>query len=179
MKKVFLSLFVAGALSFGLQSCGGDDENPCDSCTSNQTCVNDECVDNVETCDVCGTYTNDATGSILIPGIIDTTFTSASPLNLPATVSETSTSGELSLAVDLSNLTPLLTTPVTVTGSYNSTTKVLTITDEVYTYLSIPILINGTVDFSTTNTAVGNLTLADGPGGTLGIQGNMDFTGTK
>lgn len=180
MKKVFLSLFIAGAISIGLNSCKPDDECSSNSdCATGEECVSGNCETATTTCDVCGTYDNDATGTITIPGIIDTTFTSASPLSLPATVSETSVDGELELAVDLSNLTPLIPTPVTVTGTYNSSTKILTVTDEVYTYLSIPILINGSVDFSTTNTAIGNLTLADGPGGTLNLSGDIDFEGTK
>ncbi len=58
MKKLFLSLFVAGALTFGLQSCGEEETNTCEgvTCAANETCQDGTCVPNATTCDVCMWY---------------------------------------------------------------------------------------------------------------------------
>lgn len=202
MKKLFLSLFVMGSITFGLQSCkdscddvtcpagqvcqDGDcvtDPNydPCTgvTCAAGEVCDNGNCVTDPNACEACGTYNAQSDdGYMIVPGVIDTTFDANHVLSLPATFAETS--GSYTLSVDLSGLSSALTAPIVVEGSYNASTKVFTVTDFVYSlYGSIPILVNGSVDFSTTNQADGTLTLADGPGSSLGIDGQINFAGTK
>jgi hypothetical protein len=171
MKKLFLSLFVAGTLTFALQSCGTED--PCDgvTCGANETCVDGDCVPNSTACDVCGTFngTTDGTIAITLTGT-DTTFTD---IPLSAVVSELATAGSYNLAVDIS---PLLGAPAgtlvpDVDGTLSGST--ITITNQVYTYSGIAnITINGTVVYDAAfNNITGSLDLTDDAVGSITFDG--------
>jgi hypothetical protein len=163
MKKLFLSLFVAGTLTFALQSCDPEESDPCDgvSCAANETCVNGDCVPNSTGCDVCGTFDGNADGTIAIALTgTDTTFTD---IPLSAEVTELAAANSYNLAVDIS---PLLGAPAgtlvpDVDGTLSGST--ITITNQVYVYSGIAsITINGTVDY---DAAFDN------------IDGSLDLTG--
>lgn len=175
MKKLFLSLFVAGALTFGLQSCDSEETDPCAdvTCAANETCVDGTCVTNSTTCDVCGTYDGSADGAIAIALIgTDTTFTN---LLVSAIVTENATANSYNMGVDISSI--LGAAPGTlvpdVDGTLSGTT--MTITNETYVYQGIATInINGTVDFDATfDNLDGTLTL------TGDAVGTVDFVGTK
>lgn len=178
MKKLFLSLFVAGALTFGLQSCDSEEPpvtDPCDGvvCGSNETCVNGVCEPNSTTCDVCGTYDGTADGDIAIALIgTDTSFTN---LAVSAIVTENSTAGSYNMGVDISSI--LGAAPGTlvpdVDGTLSGTT--MTITNQEYVYQQIAtITINGTVNFDATfDNLDGSLAL------TGDAVGDVDFVGAK
>jgi hypothetical protein len=175
MKKLFLSLFVAGALTFGLQSCGEDE--PCDDvvCPTGQSCVDGDCVAEVVpvTCTVCGVYDGDATGTVLIALVgTDTTFTA---LPVSAEITQNATGGTYNTAVDISALldAPAGTLVPEVDGTLAG--NVLTVTDETYVYQGIAtILVSGVVTFNTANTGLdGTLSL------TGDAVGSIDFTGVK
>ena len=169
MKKLFLSLFVAGALTFGLQSCGEEETNPCEgvTCAANETCQDGTCVPNATTCDVCGTYDGLADGavSIALTGT-DTTFTG---LMVSAAVTENATANSYNMGVDISGLlgAPAGTLVPDVDGTLAGTT--MTITNETYVYQGIAsITIDGTIVFdSTFDNLTGSLTLSDDAVGTL------------
>ncbi len=173
MKKLFLSLFVAGALTFGLQSCGSEDE--CSSnteCPTGQECVNGECKDvTAATCDACGTYDGDASGTVAIALTgTDTTF---SGLPVSAVIAANSTAGSYSMGVDISALlgSPAGTLVPTVDGTLAGNT--ITITNETYNYSGVAdITINGSVVFDATfDNLTGSLTLTDDAVGTVSFEG--------
>lgn len=175
MKKLFLSLFVAGALTFGLQSCGEEETDPCEgvTCAANETCQNGTCVPNATTCDVCGTYDGMADGSVAIALTgTDTTFTG---LMVSAAVTENATANSYNMGVDISGLlgAPAGTLVPDVDGTLAGTT--MTITNETYVYQGIAsITIDGTVEFDAT---------FDNLDGALDLTGDavgaITFTGAK
>jgi hypothetical protein len=176
MKKLFLSLFVAGALTFGLQSCGEDEVNPCDgvTCAAGEVCDNGDCVPDgtTTTCDVCGTYDGTADGAVQIALTgTDTTFTG---LTVIAQVDENA-AGNYDLGVDISALlgAPAGTLVPTVEGTLSGTT--MTIDNETYSYQGIAnIVLDGGVDFSADFASLtGALTL------TGDASGNVTFQGAK
>lgn len=186
MKKLFLSLFVAGALTFGLQSCDKE-EDPVDPC-ANVTCGTGEvCVDgtcetdpNAYNCTECGTYDAEATGDMNIANgaVLDTTWTDT---NKVVIIAEFIQSGsDYSLSVDLSGISSLLTDPIAVEGTYNTTTKIFTVTDFPYTVAGIAsVLVNGSADFSTTDAVSGTLAITAPAGATVPVDGSLTFEGTK
>lgn len=178
MKKLFLSLFVMGALTFGLQSCGEDD--PTEDCTTlgcpaGQECVNGACQTIVVACDFCGDYSGTATTTqnIAIPALsIDTGFVD---LPVDASISQ-GTGTNYTLTVDLSSLIPGVAPAVGGTLSGNT----ITITDAEYVYQGIAtIIVNGTVDVSVTDAISGSLVLSYPPSSSLAVSGAIDFEGTK
>ena len=188
MKKLILSLFVAGSLTFGLQSCEKDDDpgntDPCANvtCAAGETCDDGTCVPDASAynCVECGTYDAEATGFLTVNPLIDTTWTAPdSTLTLPATLVQTGT--DYSLSVDLSGVSSLLSAPIIVEGSFNTTTKVFTVEDYVVDVANgiAQVLVNGTADFSTTGEVTGNLVLGAPAGAAIPVDGELDFTGTK
>lgn len=174
MKKLILSLFVAGALTFGLQSCGEDD--PCEgvTCAAGETCVDGTCEAAAPvTCDACGTYSGNADGSVMIALTgTDTTFTD---LPVSAAVTANAAANSYNMAVDISSLLGAAagTLVPDVDGTLSGST--ITITNEVYVYQGIATInVNGTVLFDAT---WANLT------GTLNLTGDavgtIDFDGVK
>ena len=171
MKKLFLSLFVAGALTFGLQSCGED----CDgvTCAAGEVCDNGDCVpDGTTTCDACGTYDGTADGAIVIALTgTDTTFTG---VMVTAQVDENA-GGNYDLGVDISALlaAPAGTLVPTVEGTLSGTT--MTIANETYNYQGIAnIVLDGGVEFSADFASLtGALAL------TGDAVGSVTFQGTK
>ena len=173
MKKLILSLFVACALTFGLQSCGSE-ECTATSCPTGQECVNGECEDIVvAACDVCGTFDGTAGGTIEIPLTqTDTTFTG---IVVSAVVTENATAGSYNMGVDISSLlgSPAGTLVPNVDGTLSGST--ITITNETYNYSGVAdITINGTVDYDAAfDNISGSLALTDDAIGT------MTFTGSR
>lgn len=175
MKKLFLSLFVAGALTFGLQSCG--DPDPCEdlTCAAGESCVDGTCVPGaIVGCDACGTYDGDASGNIQISLTgTDTTFT-----NLPvsATITKNATGADsYNMAVDISSL--LGAAPGTLVPDVNGTLagNTITITNETYVYQGIATIdVDGSVVFPATFASLdGTLSLTGDAVGTI------TFTGVK
>ena len=176
MKKLFLSLFVAGALTFGLQSCGEDEVNPCDgvTCAAGEVCDNGDCVPDgtTTTCDACGTYDGTADGAIVIALTgTDTTFTG---VMVTAQVDENA-GGNYDLGVDISALlaAPAGTLVPTVEGTLSGTT--MTVANEEYVYQGIATInLNGGVEFSADFASLtGALDL------TGDAVGSVTFLGTK
>ena len=173
MKKVFLSLFVAGALAFGLQSCGDDDDNNTNPPVG---------------CDVCGTYTGTANGPIKVLVTadlgIDSTLT-----DLPATlvVAEGTAAGTLNATVnlDLEISGAPVTVPVPVTVNYNATAKTfsgsnLNVTVTPITGVNVPVKITSITGSFGTNSVTANVQIDDQDGATAdNISGDIDFNGTK
>ncbi|MFT6685327.1 MAG: hypothetical protein ACJAVH_000584, partial [Bacteroidia bacterium] len=152
MKKLFLSLFVAGALTFTLQSCASDEVDACEgvTCATNETCVDGDCIpDAVATCDVCGIFDGSADGSIIIPLTgTDTTFTG---VVVSASVTENATAASYNMAIDISSL--LGAAPGTLVPDVDGTLagQTITITNETYNYQGLAnITIDGTVDYDAT-----------------------------
>lgn len=173
MKKLFLSLFVAGALTFGLQSCVEDD--PCEdvTCAAGETCVDGTCEPVATTCDACGTYSGDADGQVAIALTgTDTTFTD---LPVSAVITQNATANSYNMAVDISSLlgAAVGTLVPDVDGTLSGST--ITITNETYVYQGIATInINGTVDFDATfDNLDGSLAL------TGDAVGNITFAGVK
>lgn len=179
MKKLILSLFVTGALTFGLQSCGED--NPCDdvTCSTGQICDDGNCVTdpNVATCDACGSYDGTADGPMSIEAggavIVDTTFS-----NLPFTASIDQVSGnDVDVTVNITvNGIPL---SPKVKGTLNGNT--VTVSNETWTYatLQLDVVVDGSMTV-VGNDITGNLTLNEAPGSTgVSIDGDLDFTGVR
>jgi hypothetical protein len=174
MKKLILSLFVAGALTFGLQSCSDD---ACEgvTCAVGETCVDGTCETNTTpvTCDACGTYSGNADGSVMIALTgTDTTFTD---LPVSAAVTANAAANSYNMAVDISSLLGAAagTLVPDVDGTLSGST--ITITNEVYVYQGIATInVNGSVLFDAT---WANLT------GTLNLTGDavgtIDFDGVK
>lgn len=176
MKKLFLSLFVAGALTFGLQSCEEDPvvEDPCAdvTCAAGESCVNGDCIpDNVATCEVCGTFDGAADGSIAIALVgTDTTFTG---VLVSADITENAAANSYNMAVDISALldAPAGTLVPDVDGTLAGST--ITITNETYVYQGIAeIDISGVVDFDATFDNIdGTLTLTGDAVGSVTFDG--------
>jgi hypothetical protein len=172
MKKVFLSLFVAGALAFGLQSCGNDDDNGGDPVG----------------CDVCGTYDGTANGPIKVLITADLGIDSVL-VDLPASllVAEGTTATTLGLTVNL-NLeiegTPVVV-PVPVTVDYNVSAKSFSASNVDVNVSPIPGINVPVKITSITGAFVGanvsaNVQIDDQDGATDdNIAGDLDFTGTK
>jgi len=173
MKKLFLSLFVAGALTFGLQSCGEEEKDPCEgvTCCANETCIDGTCVSDAP-CDVCGIYDGMADGAVTIALIgSDTIFTD---LGVTAEVTA-NCDGSYNMAVDISELlgAPAGTLEPDVDGTLSGTT--MTITNETFVYQQVAtITIDGTVEFDAT---------FDNLDGALDLTGDaigaITFTGAK
>ncbi len=192
MKKLILSLFVAGSLTFGLQSCEKDDDgsgttDPCENvtCASGEVCDDGTCVadPNAYTCDECGTYDNKATGNLSVANgaVIDTTWgdaTNPDSLTLPADFVQSGS--DFTLEVDLSGVSALLSDPIVVEGSYNTTTKIFTVSDFPYSVAGIAdVIVNGSADFSTSGEVTGNLVLVNPTTSAIVVDGELDFSGTK
>ncbi|MEZ4915575.1 MAG: hypothetical protein R2836_01160 [Chitinophagales bacterium] len=179
MKKIFLSLFVAGAITFGLQSCGEEDLCEGITCPTGEICQDGTCVTDPDatTCDVCGTYNGSLTGYVYSDP--DTLYNPTTPEVAPTIVSEVS--GTYYLEINLEGLFTGLKPKVS--GTYNASTKVLTITDAAYSFeqngSTLDFLINGTADFNTTNAIDVNVTLGSPSGSTSNISGQLHITGTK
>lgn len=179
MKKIFLSLFVAGTLTFGLQSCKEDDLCEGITCGTGEICSDGTCITdpNATTCDVCGTYDGSLTGYVIVNG--DSLFNPTSPVQSPTIVAEVS--GEYTLEINLESLFTGLKPKVS--GTYNSNTKILTITNEEYSYVqgssSLDFIINGTADLSTTNAIDADVVLTSPSGSTTNISGHLYIVGTK
>lgn len=161
MKKLILSLFLAGALTFGLQSCGEDE--PTDPPAA--------------TCDACGSYDGTADGPMAIEAggsvIVDTTFT-----GLPFSASITQVSGaDVNVTVNIEvNGIPL---SPTVSGTLSGNT--VTVSNETWTYttLQLDVVVDGSMTV-VGDDITGNLTLNEAPGATsVSIDGDLDFTGVR
>ncbi|MCB9227413.1 MAG: hypothetical protein H6578_09635 [Chitinophagales bacterium] len=205
MKKLFLSLFVMGSITFGLQSCkdscddvtcptgqvceDGDcvtDPNydPCTgvTCATGEICEDGTCVTdpNAYDCTECGTYNTEATGNMNIANgaVLDTTWTDTNKVVIVAQFLQSGS--DYSLSVDLSGISSLLTDPIAVEGSYNTSTKLFTVTDFEYSVQGIAtVLVNGTADFSTTDAVSGSLAITAPAGASVPVDGQLDFAGTK
>ena len=171
MKKLILSLFVAGALTFGLQSCG--EKDPCEdvTCAAGETCVDGTCVTDVVTCDACGTYDGDASGNIVIALTgTDTTF---SNLPVSAKITANAAANSYNMAVDISSLLGAAagTLVPDVDGTLSGTT--ITIVNDSYVYQGIAtITVNGTVVFPATFASLtGTLNLTGDAVGTITFNG--------
>ena len=176
MKKLFLSLFVAGALTFTLQSCGSDEVDACEgvTCAANETCVDGACIpDAVATCDVCGIFDGSADGAIAISiTLTDTVFTG---VLVSATVTENATAASYNMAIDISSLlgAPAGTLVPDVDGTLAGQT--ITITNQTYNYQSLAdITIDGTVDYDATFVNIDGALALTGD-----AVGNVTFTGVK
>lgn len=172
MKKLFLSLFVAGALTFGLQSCS-EDTDPCEgvTCAAGETCVDGTCEATTTTCDACGTYDGDASGSVVIALTgTDTTF---SNLPVSAVITANSAANSYNMAVDISSL--LGAAPGTLVPDVDGTLSgsTITITNETYVYQGIAAIdVDGTVLFDATFANLdGTLNLTGDAVGTITFSG--------
>lgn len=183
MKKIFLSLFVAGALTFGLQSCAEDD--PCDgvTCGVGEICDDGNCVtDPNANCDVCGSYDGTLNGNVTIPGV---TVPPLEDVNTDVTVS--ASGADYTLVVDLSQaIVPGL--QPTVVGTYNATTKVITFTDAEYSFdvsgtgdpaSLLEFLINGTATYNGSNQLDIDIVLSSPAGATNQASGDLNVVATK
>lgn len=173
MKKLFLTLFVAGTLTFGLQSCGEDD--PCEGvvCGSGEVCVDGNCEPDGSVCMPCGTFDGTADGSIMISLVgTDTTF---SGVDVSADITENATANEYNMAVDISAL--LDAAPGTLVPDVDGTLtgNTINIVGQTYVYQGIASIdIDGTVVFdSTFDNIDGALTLGDA------AVGSVTFSGAK
>jgi hypothetical protein len=172
MKKLFLSLFVAGALAFGLQSCGNDDDNGGDPVG----------------CDVCGTYQGTANGPIKVLITSDLGIDSTL-VDLPASliVAEGTAAATLALTVNLDleiQGTPVVV-PVPVTVNYNASAKTFTASNVNVNVTPIPGINVPVKITSITGAFVGanvtaNVQIDDQDGASAdNIDGDIDFAGTK
>jgi len=192
MKKLILSLFLAGSLTFGLQSCS-DDDDPCDdvTCDAGEICDDGTCVtDPSADCEICGTYDGTLTGNVKVQDtaelgtqnyLIDSTFTTVEPLVSTTTIAYDGT--EYTLEVDLSALGIAGLSP-NVSGTYDASTQILTFTDAPYSYnlggsVYLDFEITGFADFSTENTIDGEVELSSPSTAVAVSEGTLVISGTK
>lgn len=179
MKKVFLSLFVAGALAFGLQSCGEDD---------------DTTTPPVATCEVCGTYTGnfntggDSATILIAPNVgLDNEVLEDTPFSAVVTaVAGQADSLQVTATLQVTVANNPVPVPVTLRVGYNSTANTFAAPANQninITAAGIPIAVklvafSGT--FSGTNSMAGTIVLDDQDGS---ANDNIDATffvsGTK
>lgn len=177
MKKLILSIFVAGGLAFGLQSCG----DACDdvTCATGEICVDGECEadPNFVSCADCGDYSGTISSgpgsSLVVQGLIDSVL-----VDFPGTANVTETSlGNVNLTVSLS-INGIAIAP-TVPATYEN--NVVTVTNAIYNYNGIvDISVDGTMTFDGNGGTTGNLTLGNGPATPVpAVSGDLVFSGTK
>lgn len=180
MKKLFLNLFVVGALTFGLQSCSED--NPCDdvTCQAGEICNDGTCeVDPNAGCDECGTYNGDLNGNVDIVGI------TVPPLDdVPTTVVVTSSGVNYTIVVDLSGaIVPGL--EPTATGTFDASTKTITFDESEYSFdvsgngNILDFLISGTAVFNAAGELTVNITLDSPVGAANEATGTINVVATK
>ena len=181
MKKIFLSLFVAGAISFGLQSCS--EEDPCDdvTCSAGQICDDGTCVaDPNSGCDECGTYNGDLNGNVDIVGI------TVPPLeDIPTSVVISTSNALYTIEVDLSDAIVPGLTP-TATGTFDASTKTITFDDSEYSFdisgngtSILEFLINGTAVFDNAGELTVNITLDSPVGAQNEASGTINVVANK
>ena len=174
MKKLFLSLFVAGALTFTLQSCGSDDLCEGVTCVANETCVDGDCIpDGTATCEPCGTYIGTADGTIaIVPLNSDTTF-----IGLPvgAEITKNAAASSYNMTVDISSIQGLPAGSIVTEVDGDLVGQTLTIPTQTFMYQgAIPIELEGNVTFDATfDNFTGLLNLGNQ------AVGNATFSGTK
>jgi len=187
MKKLILSLFLMGSLTFGLQSCSDDDDDdtstdPCENvtCDAGEVCEDGTCVTDASsyTCDECGTYDTEAEGEISAAGLLDSTWTDTNKLVFETVFVQSGS--DFILEVDLSNVSALLSTPFEVEGTYDTDSKVFTVTDFETNVANVAdVIIDGTADFSTTGEIVGDLQITSPSGAVINVTGDLDFEGDQ